>query len=52
VRWPPKDGQPTQAGQVLICAFTQSRGNELAGIHDQGDRRLDEGRVGIQGLEA
>jgi len=47
-RWPPKDGRPTQTAQVLICALPESHGNELGGIHNQVDRRLDEDLAGIQ----
>ena len=48
VRWPPKDGQPTQTAKVLVHALNESRGNELACIHDQDDRRRYEGLVGLQ----
>ena len=37
VRWPPKDGQPTQAAQFWIRALPESHGNELEIIHDKGD---------------
>jgi len=48
VRWPPKDGQPTQTVQVLSFALPESYGNEHEGIHNQIDRRLDEDLAGIQ----